>query len=818
LPHPYAFEAGTQYVLQGVGFHILKVLSNDQILVRNLLTMYEEAHNQKDLQVKWDAGLLEFGRQGRNLREVKDCPVKTSYEFTDLDFLKNEKHGAELLQETWDKYDLIRRLFDLPRTERTDMRIEAEIKRYVAEQILLMMSGNRIALPFPQHSGKRNKEVPQVDGGKVLLFRMLEQLESGELSSEQLLASASLQLISARQVRRWMGEFERSHRDIRSLVPAFYRRGLKGVQLDPIVEKLLKEAVDTVYLAEEQLSVKKVIEKLEFLINQANSTSLADETELVLPGKRKVYRYIDGLDPMEVDTARLGRRAARRKHAQHKRGPRPTRPNERWEEDDTLTDLFVIDEEDGLPIGRPWLTAVREKKCGVVPGFALSFDPPSTQTVMECLFYAIPEKRHVKELFGLRNDYVGYGVPETLAVDRGSGYLNRDMEFACAQLGIELDPMPGRSPWLKGGIERFQGMAEVDLFHAQPGTTFSDFWKRGDYDPTKHACITLDGLWYLIHKWIVDIYTREPHKGIGGLSGGVPAKLWERALGRDFVPRLPASRNELAVLLSRVESRIIQSNGIEFENLWYQDNRLSKLRDTLNKSTPHVPVMFKYNPGDLSRIWVMYPGLNRYLEVLAVEQQYTQGLSLWKHRMIKRYAREELKKDIDRVSLIQAKEELRQLVYDEFRWGKKLSGRKRNARFLDIRVNEILRSAKRVDSTEASSFSLFIDVDLPAVELKSPESQEIHPEQAVVEPSSTLECIAQFDGSLPPQVEGVTLPVNDEVKTAGARLSQPQQLSQQQAKERVDATQPPEIPKVNTDPDEATSFGIVFGYGRRGPT
>jgi putative transposase len=796
LTQPYAFEAGTQYVLQGVGYHIVKVLSNDQVLVRNLLTMYEEAHNQKDLQVNWDAGLLEFGRQGRNLREVFDCPVKTSYEFTDLDFLKNEKYGAELLQETWDKYDLIRRLIDLPRTERTDMRIEAEIKRYVAEQILLMMSGNRIALPFPKRSGKRNKEVSRVDGGKALLSRMLEQLESGELNSEQLLTSAPLQLISARQVRRWI-----------------------GIQLDPTVEKLLKEAVDTVYLAEEQLSVKKVIEKLEFLINQANSTRLADESELVLPGKRKVHRYIDGLDPLEVDIARLGRRAALRKHAQHKRGLRPTRPNERWEEDDTLTDLFVIDDGDGLPIGRPWLTAVREKKCGVLPGFALSFDPPSTQTVMECLFFAIPEKRHVKELFGLRNDYVGYGVPETLAVDRGSGYLNRDMEFACAQLGIELDPMPGRSPWLKGGIERFQGMAEVDLFHAQPGTTFSDFWKKGDYDPTKHACITLDGLWYLILKWIVDIYTQEPHKGIGGLAGGVPAKLWTRALGRDFVPRLPASRNELAVLLSRVESRIIQSNGIEFENLWYQDNRLSKLRDMLNKSTPLVPVMFKYNPGDLSRIWVMYPGLNRYLEVYAVDQQYTQGLSLWKHRMIKRYAREELKKDIDRESLIQAKEELRQLVYDEFRWGKKLSGRKRNARFLDIRVNEILRSAKRVDSAEASTFSLFIDVDLPEVELQSPASKEIHSEQAMVEPSSsTPECIAQFEVSLPPQVEGVTLPVNEEMKTAGARLTQPQKLSQQQAKAKVDATQSPETPKVNTDPDEAASYGIAFDYGHRGPT
>jgi putative transposase len=46
---------------------------------------------------------------------------------------------------------------------------------------------------------------------------------------------------------------------------------------------------------------------------------------------------------------------------QVEQGPRPERPNERWELDHTLLDVVVIDEEDGLPIGRPTLTAVRDK-------------------------------------------------------------------------------------------------------------------------------------------------------------------------------------------------------------------------------------------------------------------------------------------------------------------------------------------------------------------------------------------------------------------------------------------------------------------------
>src|SRR5262249_46893649 len=155
----------------------------------------------------------------------------------------------------------------------------------------------------------------------------------------------------------------------------------------------------------------------------------------------------------------------------------------------------------------------------------------SARTVMECLFYAIPEKDYVKSLFDLRNDYVGYGIPEVLAVDRGPGYIGKDLKLACAQLGIELDPLPGRSPWLKASIERYFKTVNTDLFHVTPGTSFSNFLERGDYDPAKHACITLNGLWYILHKWAVDVYTRNAHRGVGG----VPAKLWERALNRDFV-------------------------------------------------------------------------------------------------------------------------------------------------------------------------------------------------------------------------------------------------------------------------------------------
>ena len=785
------------------------------------MTGEETAHKRKELGKQWNEGALEFARHGRNLRVVEGLPVKTSYEFTDLDFLKVEPHSVELIQETWDKYQLVRRLINLAPKERTDKKIEKEIKIYVTTQLLLIFSRKRAGPVFPSRSGKRQKKTPQEKIVEPISPSELEEILDGIedkdlaglfLASAPLLTSEALLLISARQVRRWIEEFEVSRRDIRSLVPAYHRRGMRGVQLHPVVEELLQKAVVEVYMTEERPTVKKVLDKLAFLILQKNQQRLDGEPELDEPNKRKVYRYIDEQDPVEIDTARFGRRAAQRRHAQYGRGPIPMRPNERWELDDTLGDLFVVDDEDGFPIGRPWFTAVRDKRLPLSRAFgpALSLHR-LTRPWNACSTRS--RRKIMSKSCSLRNHYIGYGIPETLAIDRGSAYLNKDVELACAQLHIELDPMPGRSPWLKGGIERYIKEAGVEVFHASPGTTFSNFLERGDYDPAKHACITLNGLWYILHKWVVDVYTREPHRRIGG----VPAKLWERALGKDFVPRLPPSRNDLAVLLSRIESRVIQNTGIEFENLWFQDTRLSKLREILKGE----PVYFKYNPGDISRIWVMVPGQKRYLEVLAVDQDYTSGLSLWKHRVIKRFVREEMERDVDRVVLIQAKEELYQLIHKKFRWGKKLGGRKRGARFLDIRVNEILSRAPSIDpySVRSSAESQFIDFDLPTIAAKSTETETVAveaPQPASPEDANSI--AAQLGVPLPSMVEGVTLPVNEEGVKAGDNLVEPRESRQEATTEGKESRKPQGRPKVNTDPDEAPSFGISYSYGRLGPT
>ena len=98
--------------------------------------------------------------------------------------------------------------------------------------------------------------------------------------------------------------------------------------------------------------------------------------------------------------------------------------------------------------------------------------------------------------------------------------------------------------------------------------------------------MTLDRLWELLHLWIVDVYTQEVHEGVGGhpQGKGVPAQLWQRALDEQFVPRLPPSRNDLLVLLTRTTKRKVHHYGIEFENLIYQSTALAPLRSKLARA------------------------------------------------------------------------------------------------------------------------------------------------------------------------------------------------------------------------------------------
>lgn len=315
-----------------------------------------------------------------------------------------------------------------------------------------------------------------------------------------------------------------------------------------------------------------------------------------------------------------------------KLGPRPSRPLERVEIDHTKLPLFVVDTETRLPIGTPWLTSAVDKYSGVNLGYYASFNPPSYLSVMQCLFHAIGTKDYLPVSYpNVENDWDTYGLPETIVVDNGKEFYSTSFEDACLSLGIVIQYCPPKMPWYKSAIERYFGALNTQLLSHQPGKTFAKFMQQNDYDSKKNAVVSFDALQEILHIFIVDIYNQSGHPQLKSPR----QKVWSKAIA-SFPPALPSSKNELSVLIGAIVERTVTRRGIEFEGLIYNCSELARLRSELEKSTK---TKVKYDPTDLSRVYVLDSLNCQFIEVPALHQEYTQGLTLWQHKVIKQLAR-----------------------------------------------------------------------------------------------------------------------------------------------------------------------------------
>ncbi|MCJ7435286.1 MAG: Mu transposase C-terminal domain-containing protein, partial [Anaerolineales bacterium] len=159
-----------------------------------------------------------------------------------------------------------------------------------------------------------------------------------------------------------------------------------------------------------------------------------------------------------------------------------------------------------------------------------------------------------------------------------------------------------------------------------------------------------------------------------GLNG-VPARRWEEKMQHGFAPALPPSAEELSILLGRTTTRVLHPYGIEFSSLRYNCDDLLTLRTRLKGQAAKI----KYHPSDLSYLYVYDSFEKQYIRVPALADEYTQGLSLWKHRVICHAVLEE-QDQVDLVALGKAKRKIQQIV-DADRQRKHQGTRSRIARW-----------------------------------------------------------------------------------------------------------------------------------------
>ena len=561
-------------------------------------------------------------------------------------------------------------------------------------------------------------------------------------------------------VYRWLKKYKQSEGDIHALVSNVSKKGNRKSRLAPEVHSIIQQAIEEVYLSRNQGSVKDTYDRVIVLIVEENQyRQNLNLPELKIPSYVTVGKIIKKISAHERDRARLGKRTADLIHQPVSigRGANPTRPLEVVEIDHSLLPFYVLDNEYRLPVGLPWLTSAVDLYSQTVIGYYLTFDTPTYLSVMYCLLHSIRSKEYVKsEYHRIKNDWNSYGLMETLKVDNGSDFRGKSLEDACRELKITLEFCPVRMPWYKGTVERFFGGVQKQLGSQIPGNC-GKFLESNDYDPKKQAVVTLQEFQEIIHKFFIDIHNQSSHTKLKSTR----ASVWNHGV-ESYPVSLPSSDDNLRVLLGDIDERTIQREGIVLEYIYYNSDSLQALRDRYeatdlrrsNNRKGKEKAKFKYNRNDLSVIYVLDPQTREYIAIPAVNQLYTQGLSLYQHRIICKYASEHgfiqggSKPDV--VALALAKEQIQDIVREAIAKTKAAKTSKQVIRYLgtgrgeDViaaqeRTVKVIQPANTADTiaieaqsevTEINSgisdFSSAVDLDLKAekvaVEIRSKDS------------------------------------------------------------------------------------------------
>ncbi|UCV07004.1 Mu transposase C-terminal domain-containing protein [Dechloromonas denitrificans] len=460
-------------------------------------------------------------------------------------------------------------------------------------------------------------------------------------------------------VWRWMKRYVPAGNDIRAIVDRYCRSGNHEARLPEKLIEILGEAIDKVFLTEERNTIQ---DTFDYAISEVNRENIlrVESDQLPMPRLRQVKRMIAAIPAYDRYAARYGKRAADIYFRSVKKTPGTSLPLERVEIDHTRLDVFVVDEETMLPLGRPWLTLCIDVHTRSILGFDLSFDPPSHLTVARCLRHAMLPKGNLKDKYpAVEMTWDMYGIMDMLVCDNGAEFHGESLELACLTLGITIQYCPRKQPWFKGPVERLLGSLNRGVAHGIPGTTFSNILEKGDYDAAKKATMTLRTLREIIHVWIVDHYHQRPHK----VLRDTPAHAWHiETVGLD-IP-VPADPEELKALLGNVATRQLTHKGIEINSLFYNSPEVQLISRRLGNN---LTVTVRYQADNLGEIHILVPDTNAYLAVPALDHEYAQGLTLWQHTVCRRYAKRQLDGRTDTTALAEAKRRITELVQEDFK-------------------------------------------------------------------------------------------------------------------------------------------------------
>jgi len=485
---------------------------------------------------------------------------------------------------------------------------------------------------------------------------------------------------------------------LRAFVSQVYNKNVS--RLPTRCREIIDDCIDRLYLAKHTgIDVHGEVERLVVRENESNPS-----LKLPVPSLATIYRLIGKRDAFDLSVARFGEEEAKRRFRHSKRGIKVSRPLERIEIDHTPLDLFVVDEHQMLPLGRPWITVAIDKRTRMVLGFHISFSSPSVESVMRCLRHAVLPKLGLRQRYpALKNDWPCFGLPELLVADNGLEFHSGALEAAALELSFRIEFSGRKRPFHKGAIERLLKTLNYNLMHKIPGTSFAKYWLRFDYDPLKEALVTFNALEEIIHRWLLDVYAQTPHRGISE----TPLDRWTREI-KLYPAELPASAEALSAHLSKLVTRRVWHYGVQLHgDQLYQSSELQAMRRRYGET---LEVNVRYSGDDLKCIYVRDPETGNYFYVPNTDLEEIGDLTEEQYEFIRRYRRAMADDQGRRLSVAEAKAAMREMISELFE-SKKIKARTKAARLVGTRSDKPVGEHNRTEtvSTPPQTTELYGD-------------------------------------------------------------------------------------------------------------
>ena len=457
-------------------------------------------------------------------------------------------------------------------------------------------------------------------------------------------AAAQALGLSRRQVYVLIRRARQGAGFVTDLVPGQSGGGKGKGRLPESVERIIRELLQKRFLTKQKRSLAAFHREV---------AQACKAQKLRVPARNTLALRIAGLDPLKATRRREGQDASRSLQGVGGEPPAVTAPLEQVQIDHTVIDLIVVDERDRQPIGRPYLTIAIDVFTRCVLGMVVTLEAPSSVSVGLCLVHVACDKRPWLEGLNIEMEWPMSGKPRLLYLDNAAEFKSEALRRGCEQHGIRLDYRPLGQPHYGGIVERIIGTAMQMIHDELPGTTFSNPDQRGEYASEKMAALTLREL----ERWLtlaVGTYHGSVHNGL--LQP--PAARWAEAIARTGVPTVITRTTAFLVDFLPIIRRTLTRTGFVIDHIHYYADALKPWiarRDRL------PAFLIRRDPRDISRIWVLEPEGQHYLEIPYRTLSHP-AVTLWEQRQALAKLRQQGREQVDESALFRMIGQMREIV------------------------------------------------------------------------------------------------------------------------------------------------------------